>query len=584
MRGDYSRRTFDPQKHYSGVLMQQGRVQTDADFNEQSDIAMYRMETEVKDFVGQSGVPEDNPGFGIGTDQDGATVTIGPGRCYVEGMLMENEAGIDFAAQKDMPSAKLPSEDGVYLAYMEAERGHITAIEDPDIREAALGNQDTAARMKNLWRVKMLKLAAPPDDDKKASFKPGTGWNPEKETKKSGDLPLSAGFVKAKVTKDNAKDLGNQLYRIEIHKPGPAGEATFKWSRDNGAVGAEVTAVHDKTITVNYIGRGTEAGFAANDLIEITNDRLESEGKPGILAKVAFAADDSLTLEITEEDNDLWHNEIIGGGATATPERLSSFHTRARKWDCKTAALVPTAGDTFSDLEHGLSIAFAGDKAGGAGGYYKTGDYWLIASRSYMKDIYWKKDSKGDPAFVTANGVIRYYSCLALLTKTGEGWALTEDLRVKFRNMIKGLLNKSGDTMTGDLVLEKNLTVQGLVKEDLKLEKNLTVKGDLTVTGKTVSKDTEHIEGDVQLGNDGDDTVTVFGKLKSGHSSGALKIEDTLSVSENVGIGTDTPSAKLDVNGDVKAASFQGNGSALKSLDASKITSGQLTAHYNQRS
>ena len=35
MPGDYSRKTFDRKKHYRGVLMQQGRVQLDADWNEQ---------------------------------------------------------------------------------------------------------------------------------------------------------------------------------------------------------------------------------------------------------------------------------------------------------------------------------------------------------------------------------------------------------------------------------------------------------------------------------------------------------------------------------------------------------------------
>ena len=35
MKGDFSRLTFDPTKHFSGVRMQQGRVQLDADWNEQ---------------------------------------------------------------------------------------------------------------------------------------------------------------------------------------------------------------------------------------------------------------------------------------------------------------------------------------------------------------------------------------------------------------------------------------------------------------------------------------------------------------------------------------------------------------------
>lgn len=34
-RGDFTRDTFTPEKSYSRVLMQQGRVQVDADWNEQ---------------------------------------------------------------------------------------------------------------------------------------------------------------------------------------------------------------------------------------------------------------------------------------------------------------------------------------------------------------------------------------------------------------------------------------------------------------------------------------------------------------------------------------------------------------------
>ena len=38
MKGDFTRVTFDPAKHYSGVLEQQGRMQVDSDRNEMNDI------------------------------------------------------------------------------------------------------------------------------------------------------------------------------------------------------------------------------------------------------------------------------------------------------------------------------------------------------------------------------------------------------------------------------------------------------------------------------------------------------------------------------------------------------------------
>ena len=40
MKGDFTRDTFDAAKHFSRVLMQQGQVQLDADWNEQTSILL----------------------------------------------------------------------------------------------------------------------------------------------------------------------------------------------------------------------------------------------------------------------------------------------------------------------------------------------------------------------------------------------------------------------------------------------------------------------------------------------------------------------------------------------------------------
>ena len=44
MQGDLSRETFDPRAHHTAVRLQQGRVLTDADFNEQGDLTRHRHE------------------------------------------------------------------------------------------------------------------------------------------------------------------------------------------------------------------------------------------------------------------------------------------------------------------------------------------------------------------------------------------------------------------------------------------------------------------------------------------------------------------------------------------------------------
>ena len=90
--GDISRKTFDSQKHYSGVLQQQGRVQVDADWNEQLAIQHHRTETESQDVIGQCGVPEKGGGFKIEATPDQHDLTISPGRIYVDGLLCELEA------------------------------------------------------------------------------------------------------------------------------------------------------------------------------------------------------------------------------------------------------------------------------------------------------------------------------------------------------------------------------------------------------------------------------------------------------------------------------------------------------------
>ena len=52
MKGVFSRRTFDPEKGYTAVLTQQGRVALDADANEAQDITRQRHATTARDVVG----------------------------------------------------------------------------------------------------------------------------------------------------------------------------------------------------------------------------------------------------------------------------------------------------------------------------------------------------------------------------------------------------------------------------------------------------------------------------------------------------------------------------------------------------
>src|SRR5207247_6815842 len=89
MSGDYSRVRFDPKNDFSSVLMQQGRVQLDSDWNEFADLLDRRWRAETTDIIGRNTVPKETPeGFRI--QIPGSDLTIGRGRMYVDGLLAEN--------------------------------------------------------------------------------------------------------------------------------------------------------------------------------------------------------------------------------------------------------------------------------------------------------------------------------------------------------------------------------------------------------------------------------------------------------------------------------------------------------------
>ena len=101
MKGDFSRLTFDPRKNFSSVLMQQGRVQLDADWNEQGAILLHYVRTLAADLIGPHGGPGD--GFKIEPYRDPDDFVILPGHYYVAGFLCENEGPLAYTGQPDCP-------------------------------------------------------------------------------------------------------------------------------------------------------------------------------------------------------------------------------------------------------------------------------------------------------------------------------------------------------------------------------------------------------------------------------------------------------------------------------------------------
>lgn len=476
MKGDFSRLTFDAKKHFSTVRMQQGRVQLDADWNEQLDISQHRLAMQMADFIGYSGVPMlvDGQDSSFKITLNGTNLKIGAGRIYIAGELYENEKEVNFTVQADYPGATLPiGEDkkGTYLAYLDVWPRHITPLEDADIREVALGGPDTTTRIKNLWQVKLQKVK---DDATFALF--GSDWQPD------WVKPISTGQIKARVN-GTSVTLENQLYRVEIHQGGSPDQATFKWSRDNGSVAAKVESIVGKTITISSAGRDSEMGFTAGQWVELRSEEQTLFGQLGTLVRLQRVQENQL---------------IIVGWPTGNPPDAQLV----RRWDSQEGNSgrgdlpIKADGEGWITLEDEIQVQFETDSAK----IYKTGDYWLIPARHLTSNIEWPRDDKDKPQYQAAHGTRHHYAALALLNYDGNQWSLkpnSEDLRTKFNPLVGGFVNKAGDTISGSLRVTQKLQVNGNVgigmaasdEHKLKVVGNTDLQGTLTVSSLTTLND-----------------------------------------------------------------------------------------------
>lgn len=106
MKADFTRNTFHPFEQFTRVLMQQGRVQLDSDWNEQNAILLYYLQSLAADLIGPHGGPAADLGFAVSavqtSQQNQWDLVFSPGRYYVDGILCEIEAHpiaiTDFAA------------------------------------------------------------------------------------------------------------------------------------------------------------------------------------------------------------------------------------------------------------------------------------------------------------------------------------------------------------------------------------------------------------------------------------------------------------------------------------------------------
>src|SRR5262245_32486255 len=147
MAGDYTRFTDNVRKRYSGVVMQQGRVQLDADWNEEIAIIQRREQTLALDAFGPCAVAWRTTPDAFKVALLGTTdLSLGEGRMYVDGLLAEilpgeqwNGSPITYLNQPFYPAPPALPTAGSAIIFLDVWEREVTYIEDPDLLERALG-------------------------------------------------------------------------------------------------------------------------------------------------------------------------------------------------------------------------------------------------------------------------------------------------------------------------------------------------------------------------------------------------------------------------------------------------------------
>lgn len=408
MKGDFSRFTHDPQKHYTTILKQQGRVALDADWNEYVEMRDDLERTQSQDVIGVCGVPKSSGGFTIGFKIISPTpeltlpdLTISAGHLYVDGLLCTIEQPITYLTQPDYPAplALEPGEGRTDLIYLDVWQRHITAIEDPEIREKALGGPDTTTRLKTIWQVKVIKDVGHLSkcNEKIQGWPPTPGGGRLSTRIESGTSVEDPCLI---TTVSGYRGLENKLYRVEIHDEQIP---TFKWSCDNGAIAFPIEFIpgKPKQIKLPVSARDGFQMLSKGDWVEISGDQTELNGGPGLLTQI-------------EESNSTQRTFTLKDDVSAYSQES---HPKIRQWNSGATQVT----DAWIELEKGIQIRFSGTPL-------QCGDYWVFTARTANQEI-------DILAETPPQGITHHYCKLALLTwqMAGEQWQpVVRDCRPDF--------------------------------------------------------------------------------------------------------------------------------------------------------
>src|SRR5713226_4846189 len=459
---DISRDATDLRKHYDRVHMQQGRVLTDDDYNEGERLDAEDSRRVRVDVIGPAGSPDD----GFKLKVVGTELTLSAGTFYAGGLRLELENDEAFNLQKDWlqqgasPGEKLSAPAGAQFdfVWLDVWQQPVSAVEDKELFEAALGGADTSARIRTMRRARVLSNVGDVDCAD-AWTQLLTSLNSEGTI--NGDFELvPTAILKVepdgtKVTDDlcsppvNGGYLGaeNQAIRVQI-----VGTNQFTWGFDNGAPLYRVKLLPDSNGLLRKIHMLTLPKDQAHYPLEgqviellpwsalLSNGQKNAE-LSGFMATVNGGYNpDTQDLHIDTAPGDETEPPLgtpfcqrwslrSDSAAIKNEDPTEDVYLYMRVWNRGADTTSPAAigfvpGTAVSLAKTGLKVTFSGTNL-------RKNDFWIIAVRPETPDavVPWELSTGRAP-----HGVRRWIAPLGVIHWPGPNQApeVVDDCRPTF--------------------------------------------------------------------------------------------------------------------------------------------------------
>lgn len=463
---DISRHLFQPQKRYAGARAQQRRVILDSDINEGELIDDEAQRVVVVDVVGPHGSSDD--GFEIANvSGDAYDFEILAGSYFLGGMRHEiasqdppggpqqfthqtDWAQFDRVGAVPGPLA-LPGADRHDLVYLVGWEQTVSAVEDGELLEQALGGQEAGLRVRHHHRA-YVRTGVPADGD--AAFdalvdalKDGVHDFDLAHHELKSAARLSVSYAADTDVDDPCDALGpwytgreNQAIRVQL-----IGPTRYLWSYENASPLYRVkVTLEDDVATVDFQAMPPrEAAFfpLKNQVIEllpwgarlpsgehVADHPIAADIGGGVLGRVTTTYDPKakrLVARITDPTK--LANMLAWNTST-------SAFLYLRVWNPGGGAPAEDPGVDFADdgplSGTNLQLTFSGPGI--------VGDYWILAARPGAEKL--QPWDLMNPEGAAPHGPRRFYCPLAVIHWTVDGEEVTgvaESWRRPFRPLTR---------------------------------------------------------------------------------------------------------------------------------------------------